>query len=56
VPSTYKVGIVFEGPDKSWCGAVSRALPETTFSEAGGVTTATAKIRARALRPLSPCS
>lgn len=44
--STYKVGIVFQGLDEGSQGAISRALPEATFSETNGETTVTAKIGA----------
>jgi hypothetical protein len=46
MPSTYNVGVVFEGLGHDCLDAVSRALPEAVLSEAGGVTTVRAKIRA----------
>ena len=46
MPSTYKVGVVFEGLDHASLGLVSRALPETVVSEAGGATTVRATVRA----------
>jgi hypothetical protein len=46
MPSTYRVGVVFEGLGHSSLGLVSRALPEAVLSEAGGVTTVRATLRA----------
>ena len=53
MPSTYKVGVVFEGLDQGSLGLVSRALPEAVLSEAGGATTVRATVRAQVLRPRS---
>jgi hypothetical protein len=44
--STYKVGVVFEGLGPGSLGLVSRALPEAVLSQAGGVTTVRATVRA----------
>ena len=46
MPSTYKVGVVFEGLATESLGPVSRALPEAVFSQAGEVTTVRATLRA----------
>jgi hypothetical protein len=45
MPSTYKVGVVFDGLGPGSFRAASSALPEATFSEASGVTTVRARIR-----------
>jgi hypothetical protein len=46
MPSTFKVGVVFEGLEHGSLGLVSRALPEAVLFEAGGATTVRATVRA----------
>jgi hypothetical protein len=46
MPSTYKVGVVFESLDHGSLGPISRALPKAVLSEAGAVTTVRATLRA----------
>jgi hypothetical protein len=46
MPSTYKVGVVFEGVDHGSLGLISSALPDAVFSGAGEVKTVRATVRA----------
>ncbi|MGH9105833.1 MAG: hypothetical protein ACRDZX_08360, partial [Acidimicrobiales bacterium] len=46
MPSTYNVGVVFEGFGHVGAGPLSKALPGAVVSEAAGVTTVRAKFRA----------
>jgi hypothetical protein len=46
MPRTYNVGVVFEGLGPACLDAVSTALAAAVLSEAGGVTTVRAKVRA----------